>query len=107
MKVKVLKRFCDKNDKTTIYSVGSELEFEDERAADLITRGLAESVDTAGNDPEDEVDKTVIDGSKVFSENITETVETEQKQPVKTKETGKQADTDKAEKVTDKQKTKK
>jgi len=38
----VLKRFKDKFDHETIYEAGQELEFDQERANDVIERGLAE-----------------------------------------------------------------
>lgn len=45
MKVKVLQRFRDKYNHVTRYEVGTEHEFENERAADLIERGLVEAVE--------------------------------------------------------------
>lgn len=45
MKVKVLQRFRDKYDHVTRYEVGTEQEFENERATDLIERGLVEAVE--------------------------------------------------------------
>lgn len=52
MKVKVLRVFRDKYTKE-LYSVGIELEFEDEaRIEDLTSRGLVEAIeDKKGNDP--------------------------------------------------------
>jgi hypothetical protein len=44
-KIKVLQRFLDKDDKATIHRPGSILDVSDERADDLVTRGLAESAD--------------------------------------------------------------
>ena len=44
-KIKVLQRFLDKEDKATIHRPGVILEVSDERADDLVTRGLAESAD--------------------------------------------------------------
>ena len=41
VKVVVLKRFLDKYDHRTWFEVGDEPEFESERAADVIERGLA------------------------------------------------------------------
>ena len=38
----VVKRFRDKFDHKTYYEVGQELEFDEERANDVIERGLAE-----------------------------------------------------------------
>ena len=37
----VVNRFTDKTDLETIFEVGQELEFDDERAADVVSRGLA------------------------------------------------------------------
>lgn len=37
----VINRFTDKTDHETIFEVGQELEFDDERAADVVSRGLA------------------------------------------------------------------
>lgn len=42
VKIIVLKPFRDKFNKTTRYEVGAELEFEAERAEDVVTRELAE-----------------------------------------------------------------
>lgn len=44
MKVKVIKLFKDKFDKETLYQIGEVHDFEEERAQDLIERGLAEGV---------------------------------------------------------------
>lgn len=52
-KVKVVKRFRDKFDHVTRYEVGTEHEFETERADDLIERGLAEAVEGTTLDPKD------------------------------------------------------
>jgi len=37
----VLKRFRDKTDHKTLFVVGQELEFDEERANDVVSRGLA------------------------------------------------------------------
>ncbi len=42
VKIVVTGRFRDKFDHQTIYEVGRELEFDKERAEDVIERGLAE-----------------------------------------------------------------
>lgn len=44
-KIKVLVRFLDKDDKATIHRPGSILDVSDERAEDLVSRGLAESAE--------------------------------------------------------------
>jgi hypothetical protein len=44
-KLVVLKLFQDKNDHKTLYKVGTEVEFEIERAEDLVKRGLAKEVE--------------------------------------------------------------
>lgn len=44
IKVKVLIPFRDKTDATVTFEVGQELDFEKERADDVVTRGLAEYV---------------------------------------------------------------
>ncbi|MFV0327327.1 MAG: hypothetical protein ACK5LF_23640 [Bacteroides xylanisolvens] len=76
MKVKVLRVFRDKYTKE-LYSVGIELEFEDEaRIEDLTSRGLVEAIeDKTGNDPvliplfEEEFEKkTVIKALKSVGE---------------------------------------
>lgn len=47
MKIKVIKEFRDKFDKTTIYSVGTVIDnFNTDRCKDLITRGLAKEIKT-------------------------------------------------------------
>ncbi len=43
-KVKVLVPFRDKTDEKVIFEVNQELDFEKERAEDVVTRGLAEYV---------------------------------------------------------------
>ncbi|GAB6010803.1 hypothetical protein [Viscerimonas tarda] len=40
----VVKRFIDKHDKKTWHEVGKQVEFEKERAEDVVKRGLAEEV---------------------------------------------------------------
>lgn len=57
MKIKVLKRFKDKFDKITRYEPGTELDFEDERATDLIERGLAEAAEELAGDEDPEQDE--------------------------------------------------
>lgn len=44
VKVKVLTPFRDKTDEKVIFEVGQELDFEKERAEDVVTRGLAEYI---------------------------------------------------------------
>lgn len=44
VKVKVLAPFRDKTDEKVIFEVGQELDFEKERAEDVVTRGLAEYI---------------------------------------------------------------
>lgn len=48
VKIKVLKPFRDKNDKAVRYEVGTELEFEKERAEDVVSRELADYVEPIG-----------------------------------------------------------
>ncbi|MDH6357238.1 hypothetical protein [Parabacteroides sp. PF5-9] len=48
VKIVVLNPFRDKLDKKTRYEVGQELEFEAERADDLVTRELAEYTEPLG-----------------------------------------------------------
>src|SRR5690554_5466447 len=64
MKVKVLQRFRDKHDKVTRYEVGTEHVFDDERANDLITRGLAEAVVEQPNEDVDAKGDEVITEAK-------------------------------------------
>ena len=42
MKIRVISEFYDKFHTSTLYKVGAVLDFDDERAADVISRGLAE-----------------------------------------------------------------
>lgn len=44
MKVKVIHEFADKDDFSKKYEVGEDVEFEDERAKNLIVRGLVEEL---------------------------------------------------------------
>lgn len=46
--IKVLKPFRDKFDKKVRYEAGAELEFEPERAEDVVNRELAEYVEPVG-----------------------------------------------------------
>ena len=48
VKIVVLKPFRDKLDKTTRYEVGEELEFDAERAEDVVSRELAEYAEPIG-----------------------------------------------------------
>ena len=48
VKIKVVQVFRDKFNKAVRYEVGQELEFEAERANDVVSRKLAESVDPIG-----------------------------------------------------------
>nr|DAQ46377.1 MAG TPA: hypothetical protein [Caudoviricetes sp.] len=43
--IKVTEDFLDKFDTSVRYEVGTELEFEEERAKDVVNRGLAELVE--------------------------------------------------------------
>jgi len=44
VKVKVVISFRDKTNKEVIFEVGQELDFDKERADDVVTRGLAEYI---------------------------------------------------------------
>ncbi len=44
-KVTVIKSFRDKNDKKIRFEVGAELEFDEDRAKDVVDRGLAQYVE--------------------------------------------------------------
>lgn len=48
VKVKVLKPFRDKFDHKTRYETGTEVEFDSERAQDVVSRGLAELSEPIG-----------------------------------------------------------
>lgn len=48
VKIVVLKPFRDKFDKKTRYEVGAELEFDAERADDVVTREFAEYAEPIG-----------------------------------------------------------
>ncbi len=48
VKIKVTEKFRDKFNKTVCYEIGQELEFESERAEDVVARNLAEYVDPIG-----------------------------------------------------------
>lgn len=47
-KVRVVQKFRDKEDLSVLHEPGEELEFEQERAADVVERGLAEYADPIG-----------------------------------------------------------
>lgn len=84
MKVKVLRQFRDKHDHVTRYEVGTEHEFESERASNLIERGLAEAVEETPA-PTTEKDGGVA-GQKDSEVETTEpaTVEQKAEEPAKT-----------------------
>lgn len=44
MKVKIIKEFRDRDDFSRVYNVGEEVAFSDNRAAEIVARGLAEEV---------------------------------------------------------------
>ena len=44
MKVKVKSTFLDKFNRSRVYNPGDVVEFEDERAEDIVSRGLGEAV---------------------------------------------------------------
>lgn len=46
--IKVITPFRDKNDRTIRYAKGAELEFDKERAEDVVSRELAEYVEPIG-----------------------------------------------------------
>ena len=48
VKIKVLTPFRDKFDKSVIYEAGQELDFEKERADDVVKRELAEYTEPVG-----------------------------------------------------------
>lgn len=48
VKITVAKVFRDKFDKSVLYTPGQELEFEPERAEDVVSRGLAEYPEPLG-----------------------------------------------------------
>lgn len=48
VKIRVLQPFLDKNNTKLRYEVGIELEFDPERAADVVERELAEYADPIG-----------------------------------------------------------
>lgn len=53
MKIKVITKFRDKFDSSILYNVGDMLDFESDRATNLISRHLAEAVEVpTATDPE-------------------------------------------------------
>lgn len=48
VKIKVIMTFRDKFDKSVLYEPGTELEFEPNRAEDVVSRNLAEYIDPLG-----------------------------------------------------------
>lgn len=48
VKITVAKTFRDKHNKSVLYTPGQELEFEPERAKDVVERGLAEYLEPLG-----------------------------------------------------------
>lgn len=87
MKVRILQRFRDKFDHVTWYEIGTEHEFDPERAGNLAGRGLVE-----------EVEETIPAGEKEpveIKEPVKEPVEI--KEPVKVDKPGKEKGTEKFE----------
>lgn len=48
VKIKVVKSFRDKFDRSVLYKTGDELDFEQERAEDIVKRELAEYTEPVG-----------------------------------------------------------
>ena len=48
VKIKVVKSFRDKYDRSVLYKAGDELDFEQERAEDVVKRELAEYTEPVG-----------------------------------------------------------
>lgn len=48
VKIKVVKSFRDKFDRSVLYKTGQELDFEQERAEDVVKRELAEYTEPVG-----------------------------------------------------------
>lgn len=48
VKVKVVERFRDKEDLSILHMPGEELDFDEDRALDVVERGLAEYADPIG-----------------------------------------------------------
>ena len=85
MKIKVLERFVNKFDRTERFEPGQVLDFDDERAADVIERGLAEAVEEPAGDEDpagDENDKSPEGGLDESPENgeVPEKVEADGKE---------------------------
>ena len=83
MKVKVLQLFVDQYNHTTRYEPGTVHEFDDERAKDLVERGLAEEEEKApliplnGETEEAEVKTEAEVAPEVKAEEVTTEVEAE------------------------------
>lgn len=60
-KVKVISDFLDKFDTNVMYKVGEEREFDDERAADMVDRALAEYIQDVAAPTKEEAEKSVED----------------------------------------------
>lgn len=54
MKVEVTSPFLDKFNSSRMYNVGEVVEFEDERAKDMISRRLAKAFEEPKEDPKEE-----------------------------------------------------
>lgn len=76
IKIIVRKRFLDKYDHSTHYEVGGVHEFDDERAKDLIERGLVDTVSEPEIETRETVEETdiVTEGKKAeYPEQVTQT----------------------------------
>ncbi len=67
-KVEVLFDFYDKFHTSTHYKVGDVVEFDEERAADVIARGLAKAVKTKGKTEKTQETKTGNEGDNPYGE---------------------------------------
>ena len=70
MEVKVIKRFRDKHDKVTYYEAGQVCEFDDERAKDLIERGIVEPLKDIAGDLLDVLQHALKDGVEIYGGDI-------------------------------------
>ena len=96
MKIRVISEFYDKFHTSTLFKVGAVLDFDDERAADIIQKGLGEPYSEPEQKPAPKVEQKV---EQPKAEQPAEQTEEKKKpgRPAKVKEEAKTDEKEKAE----------
>ena len=99
MKIRVISEFYDKFHTSTLFKVGTVLDFDDDRANDIIAKKLAEPYSEPEKKPEPKVEKAEQPKVEQPIEQTSEPVEEKKKpgRPAKVKEEAKTDEKEKAE----------